>query len=241
MGLYFLATKGTNITHSEHNSQIPGVSEKRTPKKEKETFRIEFSTKRRKKTNLTPNTNRLGTSSTVTTLPHLFVFFLLENNPNSPSLSLSPSPVFFFRFSSNSTSQLSLCVLGLSASASASACDFGNLSLVICVSPERERERMMEETKLLQWSVIRSLLAILQWWAFNVTVIIMNKWIFQVLLHFSCCQLLFVRFRFFFPFLLRFFMRVCFYFSIWTVSVLWIQCFKYRHRRRHFTCQYTVS
>jgi len=34
---------------------------------------------------------------------------------------------------------------------------------------------------LLQWSVIRSLLAILQWWAFNVTVIIMNKWIFQKL------------------------------------------------------------
>ena len=44
----------------------------------------------------------------------------------------------------------------------------------------------------------RSLLAILQWWAFNGTVIIMNKWIFQVLFHFSCCQLPFVRFRFFF-------------------------------------------
>ena len=33
---------------------------------------------------------------------------------------------------------------------------------------------------LCQWSVIRSLLAIVQWWGFNVTVIIMNKWIFQV-------------------------------------------------------------
>lgn len=32
-----------------------------------------------------------------------------------------------------------------------------------------------------QWSVIRSILAILQWWGFNVTVIIMNKWIFQKL------------------------------------------------------------
>ncbi|CAB4266944.1 hypothetical protein PRUPE_1G499700 [Prunus persica] len=39
----------------------------------------------------------------------------------------------------------------------------------------------MEETRLCQWSVIRSLLAILQWWGFNVTVIVMNKWIFQKL------------------------------------------------------------
>ncbi|GMH00253.1 hypothetical protein Nepgr_002092 [Nepenthes gracilis] len=39
----------------------------------------------------------------------------------------------------------------------------------------------MEESKLCQWSVVRSLLAILQWWAFNVTVIITNKWIFQKL------------------------------------------------------------
>ncbi|XP_022856621.1 GDP-mannose transporter GONST5 isoform X2 [Olea europaea var. sylvestris] len=38
----------------------------------------------------------------------------------------------------------------------------------------------MEENMLCQWSVIRSILAILQWWGFNVTVIIMNKWIFQV-------------------------------------------------------------
>jgi hypothetical protein len=52
------------------------------------------------------------------------------------------------------------------------------ISLVIRVS--RERETMMEETKLWNWGVIRSLLAILQWWGFNVTVIIMNKWIFQV-------------------------------------------------------------
>ncbi|XP_059299130.1 UDP-galactose transporter 1 [Lycium ferocissimum] len=37
----------------------------------------------------------------------------------------------------------------------------------------------MEESRLCQWSVIRSVLAILQWWGFNVTVIIMNKWIFQ--------------------------------------------------------------
>ncbi|KAE9456762.1 hypothetical protein C3L33_11342, partial [Rhododendron williamsianum] len=37
----------------------------------------------------------------------------------------------------------------------------------------------MEESRLSQWSVIRSILAILQWWGFNVTVIIMNKWIFQ--------------------------------------------------------------
>ncbi|XP_061341951.1 UDP-galactose transporter 1-like [Gastrolobium bilobum] len=37
----------------------------------------------------------------------------------------------------------------------------------------------MEEGLVCQWSVFRSLLAILQWWAFNVTVIIMNKWIFQ--------------------------------------------------------------
>ncbi|KAF5740316.1 hypothetical protein HS088_TW11G00383 [Tripterygium wilfordii] len=36
----------------------------------------------------------------------------------------------------------------------------------------------MEES---QWTVFRSLLAILQWWAFNVTVIVMNKWIFQKL------------------------------------------------------------
>ncbi|PKI38432.1 hypothetical protein CRG98_041131 [Punica granatum] len=39
----------------------------------------------------------------------------------------------------------------------------------------------MEESLLCQWSVFRSLLAIVQWWAFNVTVIIMNKWIFQKL------------------------------------------------------------
>ncbi|KAL2503570.1 GDP-mannose transporter GONST5 [Abeliophyllum distichum] len=39
----------------------------------------------------------------------------------------------------------------------------------------------MEESVLCQWSVIRSILAILQWWSFNVTVIIMNKWIFQKL------------------------------------------------------------
>ncbi|CAN6542559.1 unnamed protein product [Malus baccata var. baccata] len=39
----------------------------------------------------------------------------------------------------------------------------------------------MEESRLCQWSVIRSLLAILQWWGFNVTVIVMNKWIFQKL------------------------------------------------------------
>lgn len=32
-----------------------------------------------------------------------------------------------------------------------------------------------------QWTVIRSILAIVQWWGFNVTVIIMNKWIFQKL------------------------------------------------------------
>ena len=97
------------------------MSERGENKKEKETFRIEFSTKRRKKPNLTPITNRIGTSSTVTTLPLIF--------PNSLSFC-------FFRFSSSSTSQLSLSlsVLGLSA------CDFGNLSLVICVSPERERE-----------------------------------------------------------------------------------------------------
>ncbi|KAK1310934.1 hypothetical protein QJS10_CPA08g00688 [Acorus calamus] len=38
----------------------------------------------------------------------------------------------------------------------------------------------MEEKSLCQWSVIRSVLAILQWWGFNVTVIIMNKWIFQL-------------------------------------------------------------
>ncbi|KAF4391686.1 hypothetical protein G4B88_005572 [Cannabis sativa] len=37
----------------------------------------------------------------------------------------------------------------------------------------------MEESLLCQWSVIRSLLAILQWWSFNVTVIVLNKWIFQ--------------------------------------------------------------
>ncbi|KAK7301355.1 hypothetical protein RJT34_12218 [Clitoria ternatea] len=40
---------------------------------------------------------------------------------------------------------------------------------------------MMEEGLICQWSVFRSLLAILQWWAFNVTVIIINKWIFQKL------------------------------------------------------------
>ncbi|KAL5558395.1 hypothetical protein UlMin_034606 [Ulmus minor] len=39
----------------------------------------------------------------------------------------------------------------------------------------------MEEAWLCQWSVFRSLLAILQWWVFNVTVIVMNKWIFQKL------------------------------------------------------------
>ncbi|KAL5149744.1 UDP-galactose transporter 1 [Glycine soja] len=39
----------------------------------------------------------------------------------------------------------------------------------------------MEEEVICQWSVFRSLLAILQWWAFNVTVIIINKWIFQKL------------------------------------------------------------
>ncbi|KAJ7959132.1 UDP-galactose transporter 1 [Quillaja saponaria] len=39
----------------------------------------------------------------------------------------------------------------------------------------------MEENLLFDWSVFRSILAILQWWLFNVTVIIMNKWIFQKL------------------------------------------------------------
>ncbi|GMI90870.1 hypothetical protein like AT1G77610 [Hibiscus trionum] len=39
----------------------------------------------------------------------------------------------------------------------------------------------MEDGKLCQWSVFRSLLAIVQWWSFNVTVIIINKWIFQKL------------------------------------------------------------
>ncbi|KAG6422786.1 hypothetical protein SASPL_113167 [Salvia splendens] len=39
----------------------------------------------------------------------------------------------------------------------------------------------MEEGRFCQWSVIRSVLAILQWWGFNVTVIIINKWIFQKL------------------------------------------------------------
>ncbi|KAF9682618.1 hypothetical protein SADUNF_Sadunf05G0127600 [Salix dunnii] len=39
----------------------------------------------------------------------------------------------------------------------------------------------MEESVVFQWSMFRSLLAILQWWGFNVTVIIMNKWIFQKL------------------------------------------------------------
>lgn len=40
----------------------------------------------------------------------------------------------------------------------------------------------MEGTgSLCDWTVIRSILAIIQWWGFNVTVIIMNKWIFQKL------------------------------------------------------------
>lgn len=39
---------------------------------------------------------------------------------------------------------------------------------------------------LCEWTVIRSILAILQWWGFNVTVIIMNKWIFQVCFLFLC-------------------------------------------------------
>ncbi|KAL4335616.1 hypothetical protein GQ457_07G023000 [Hibiscus cannabinus] len=39
----------------------------------------------------------------------------------------------------------------------------------------------MEDGRLCQWSVFRSLLAIVQWWSFNVTVIIINKWIFQKL------------------------------------------------------------
>ncbi|XP_065881326.1 UDP-galactose transporter 1 [Euphorbia lathyris] len=57
----------------------------------------------------------------------------------------------------------------------------------------------MEESVLFQWSVFRSLLAIIQWWAFNVTVIIMNKWIFQKLdfkfpltvscIHFICSSI----------------------------------------------------
>ncbi|CAN0893295.1 GDP-mannose transporter GONST5 [Linum grandiflorum] len=40
---------------------------------------------------------------------------------------------------------------------------------------------MDDKTVFSQWTVFRSLLAILQWWGFNVTVIIMNKWIFQKL------------------------------------------------------------
>ena len=68
----------------------------------------------------------------------------------------------------------------------------------------------------------RSLLAILQWWAFNVTVIIMIKWIFRVLLHFSCCQLPFVRFHFFSQFLLRFFfLCVCL-----VIEKIWGKMFK---------------
>ncbi|PRQ26534.1 putative sugar phosphate transporter domain-containing protein [Rosa chinensis] len=39
----------------------------------------------------------------------------------------------------------------------------------------------MEESRLCQWTVVRSLLAVLQWWGFNVTVVVMNKWIFQKL------------------------------------------------------------
>lgn len=41
-------------------------------------------------------------------------------------------------------------------------------------------ERGMEGGGIYEWSVVRSILAILQWWGFNVTVIIINKWIFQV-------------------------------------------------------------
>ncbi|CAN1130759.1 GDP-mannose transporter GONST5 [Linum perenne] len=40
---------------------------------------------------------------------------------------------------------------------------------------------MDDKSILCQWTVFRSLLAIVQWWGFNVTVIIMNKWIFQKL------------------------------------------------------------
>lgn len=47
-------------------------------------------------------------------------------------------------------------------------------------------DHIMEESRLCQWSVIRSILAIVQWWGFNVTVIIMNKWIFQVCDEFRC-------------------------------------------------------
>ncbi|KAF6153918.1 hypothetical protein GIB67_023695 [Kingdonia uniflora] len=39
----------------------------------------------------------------------------------------------------------------------------------------------MGVSRVCQWSVIQSLLAIFQWWGFNITVIIMNKWIFQKL------------------------------------------------------------
>ncbi|KAE9595912.1 hypothetical protein Lal_00030908 [Lupinus albus] len=57
----------------------------------------------------------------------------------------------------------------------------------------------MEESIICQWSVFRSILAILQWWTFNVTVIIVNKWIFQKLefkfpltvscIHFICSSI----------------------------------------------------
>ena len=52
--------------------------------------------------------------------------------------------------------------------------------MVLGLSVVGGREEQMEESLVCQWSVFRSLLAILQWWGFNVTVIIMNKWIFQV-------------------------------------------------------------
>ncbi|XP_031503648.1 UDP-galactose transporter 1-like [Nymphaea colorata] len=58
---------------------------------------------------------------------------------------------------------------------------------------------MEENHRLIQWGVIRPLLAIVQWWTFNVTVIITNKWIFQKLdfkfplsvscLHFICSSI----------------------------------------------------
>ncbi|XP_052188201.1 UDP-galactose transporter 1-like [Diospyros lotus] len=57
----------------------------------------------------------------------------------------------------------------------------------------------MEEGRLCEWGVVRSILAILQWWGFNVTVIIMNKWIFEKLdfkfplslscIHFICSSI----------------------------------------------------
>ena len=143
---------------------------------QRETFRIFNKTEKEKEkekhTNLTCDYKRYLHRYT---LPHI------------PSLKRSHNLISLL----STSLSLSLCLgLGFLAFSSSQLCCSTRQDLVRLIGISLViwliLQRMMEETNLFQWSVIRSLLAIIQWWGFNVTVIIMNKWIFQVRFFITC-------------------------------------------------------